>query len=91
MQTTERQHYRGVLCLHCKEGIAISQMVANMEADDSKCHVFNIRCSACGKERQYKIAEIRDLEGSPVRAPRLARHSPRLRPGADKSKAAANG
>ncbi|MCU1341130.1 MAG: hypothetical protein JWN92_553 [Candidatus Acidoferrum typicum] len=71
-----QQSYRGVVCLHCKNPIPISPLVASIEAEGpghektpgrhQKCQVFHLRCAACGKEKPYKIDEIREFEGSPV-------------------------
>lgn len=71
-----QQSYRGVCCLHCKNPIPISPLVASIEAEvpvheatpgrHQKCQVFHLRCAACGKEKPYKIDEIREFEGSPV-------------------------
>ena len=69
-----QQSYRGVICLHCKNPIPISPLVASIEAErpevtpgrHQKCQVFHLRCAACGKEKPYKIDEIREFEGSPV-------------------------
>jgi hypothetical protein len=69
-----QQSYRGVICLHCKNSIPISPLVASIEAErpeamagrHQKCQVFHLRCAACGKEKPYKIDEIREFEGSPV-------------------------
>jgi len=69
-----QQSYRGVVCLHCKNPIPISPLVASIEAESpqatpgrhQKCQVFHLRCSACGKEKPYKIDEIRQFDGSPV-------------------------
>ena len=71
-----QQSYRGVVCLHCKNPIPISPLVASIEAErpadettprrHQKCQVFHLRCAACGKEKPYKIDEIREFEGSPI-------------------------
>ena len=71
----EQRSYRGVKCLYCKQPIRISQLVLNIEAEVQasgttptglRCHVFQLRCAACVKERQYKIAEILQFEGPPA-------------------------
>jgi len=74
-QEIEQQSYRGVKCLHCTQPIPISPFVASIEAEVEdeettpakhwKCQVFNLRCVACGKEKPYKIGEIREFEGEP--------------------------
>jgi hypothetical protein len=77
---TEQQHYRGVLCLHCSQPIAISPLLASREIElysnettvpkARKCQVFNLRCPACGKEKPYKIGEIRGFSGAAREIPR---------------------
>jgi hypothetical protein len=77
-QEKVQQSYRGVSCLHCKNPIPISPLVASIEAEHSihenapsrhqKCQVFHLRCAACGKEKPYKIDEILEFEGAPVTA-----------------------
>jgi hypothetical protein len=80
-QEQMQQTYRGVLCLHCKNPIPISPLVASIEAElpvnestpgrHQKCQVFHLRCAACGKEKPYKINEIVEFEGAPIiRTPR---------------------
>jgi hypothetical protein len=74
-QETVQQSYRGVSCLHCKNPIPISRLVASIEAElpanettprrHQKCQVFHLRCAACGKEKPYKIGEILEFEGAP--------------------------
>jgi hypothetical protein len=71
-QATEQDLYRGVTCLSCKQPIPIPHAVANVEAEllrdrarsveGLKCQVFHLRCQACGKEKPYKIGEIREFE-----------------------------
>ena len=75
-QEKVQQSYRGVSCLHCKNPIPISPLVASIEADlpdnetatkrHQKCQVFHLRCALCGKEKPYRIAEILEFEGTPV-------------------------
>jgi hypothetical protein len=75
-QETAQQSYRGVRCLHCKNPIPISRLVASIEAETpanetsparhQKCQVFHLRCAACGKEKPYKIGEILEFEGTPL-------------------------
>jgi hypothetical protein len=71
-QATAHDLYRGVTCLSCKAPIPIPLAVANVEAEllrdragfveGLKCQIFHLRCRACGKEKPYKIAEIREFE-----------------------------
>src|SRR5690242_9212628 len=76
-QEQVQQSYRGVVCLHCKNPIPISPLVASIEAErpqatvggHQKCQVFHLRCAACGKEKPYKIDEIRQFDGAPASEP----------------------
>jgi hypothetical protein len=98
-QATEQECYRGVTCLSCKQPIPIPRLVASVEAEflrdretpvaGLKCQVFHLRCRACGKEKPYKIGEIREFEGTPIIVrPRVEPHSERSRELNEKSKAA---
>src|SRR6266700_3623907 len=89
-QDTAQKSFRGVKCLHCKQPIPIPALVARTEAEPpasetmpgrhQKCQVFHLRCSACGKEKPYKIGEILEFEGEPTdRTPRAQPTSRRLR------------
>jgi hypothetical protein len=70
---SERETFRGVVCLHCKEPIPVPHIVivlqdAGSQGPESlpeKSQVFNLRCSACHKEKPYRVSEIMDFEGSP--------------------------
>jgi hypothetical protein len=81
-QEQVQQSYRGVICLHCKNPIPISPLVASIESEGSaseatpgrhqKCQVFHLRCVACGKEKPYKIGEICEFEGTALTEPSRA-------------------
>ena len=70
---TERQTFRGVVCLHCKAPIPVPAIVSNLQASPDeeaglsprKSQVFNLRCSSCHKEKPYRTREIVDFEGTP--------------------------
>jgi len=70
---TERQSFRGVVCLHCKTPIPVPAIVRDIQtavlheavASREKSSVFNLRCSSCHKEKPYRIREIVDFEGTP--------------------------
>jgi len=70
---TERQSFRGVVCLHCKAPIAVPAIVedlrgASVQEEDTsrgKAAVFNLRCSVCHKEKPYRTSEIVNFEGTP--------------------------
>src|SRR6266581_7660465 len=94
-----QQTFRGVSCLHCKNPIPISPLVASIEAElptnettpgrHQKCQVFHLRCAACGKEKPYKIDEILEFEGEPTdRTPRAQPTSRRLRELGNRTRAA---
>jgi hypothetical protein len=70
---TERQSFRGVVCLHCKAPIPVPAIVRNIQetllkeagASRENSSVFNVRCPSCHKEKPYRIREIVDFEGAP--------------------------
>ena len=71
---TERQFFRGVVCLHCKAAIPVPAIVQNFQlapaqdanASQGKSAVFNLRCSTCHKEKPYRTSEIINFEGIPA-------------------------
>lgn len=73
---TERQTFRGVVCLHCKASIPVPAIVGSFQAADSKdaepsqrkSQVFNVRCPSCHKEKPYRTREIVEFEGTPEEA-----------------------
>lgn len=72
---TERQTFRGVVCLHCKASIPVPAIVSSLDASASdagpslrKAQVFNLRCPVCHKEKPYRTREIVDFEGTPETA-----------------------
>jgi hypothetical protein len=73
---TERQIFRGVVCLHCKATVPVPAIVGclqegrNEESSQRKSQVFTIRCPQCHKEKPYRTKEIVDFEGSPESAMR---------------------
>ena len=85
---TETQHFHGVRCLHCSQPIPVSPLIAGMRAElvsaepaaarHQKCQVFHVRCVSCGKEKPYKVSEIREF-------PRLFAEVPRSAPSAARS------
>jgi hypothetical protein len=70
---TERQSFRGVICLHCKAPIPVPAIVLSIKtallqeagASRENSSVFNLRCSCCHKEKPYRISEIVDCDGTP--------------------------
>jgi hypothetical protein len=70
---TERQSFRGVVCLHCKTAIPVPTIVRDIHtalqkevgAFGKNSSVFNLRCPLCHKEKPYRIGEIVDFEGLP--------------------------
>jgi len=81
---TDRQTFRGVVCLHCRGPIPVPDIVRILQAADSegldsprrKSQVFNLRCPACHKEKPYRTMEILDFEGTPETIVLLAGPSP---------------
>lgn len=70
---TERQSFRGVVCLHCKAPIPVPAIVRDFQAalpqeggGSSRSAVFNVRCPVCHKEKPYRIREIVNFEGTPA-------------------------
>jgi hypothetical protein len=73
---TERQQFRGVVCLHCKAPIPVPAVVGKTgtslsDSPQANSQVFNVRCPACHKEKPYRTKEIVNFEGTPeLRVPR---------------------
>jgi hypothetical protein len=73
MEETERQQFRGVVCLHCKAPIAVPAVVGSTgvglrdgaESSQGNSQVFNLRCPACHKEKPYWTREIVNFDGNP--------------------------
>jgi hypothetical protein len=70
---TERQSFRGVICLHCKAPIPVPAIVRDAQPastqqagpwSESRA-VFNLRCHVCHKEKPYQMSEIVNFEGTP--------------------------
>jgi hypothetical protein len=70
---TERQQFKGVVCLHCKAPIPVPSVVGKTrgtlrdgaESSQENSQVFNLRCPACHKEKPYWTREIVNFEGTP--------------------------
>ena len=64
------QSYPGVLCIRCRQPIAVSAKVARRkielesEATDGP-RAFITRCKQCEGEGVYAFSEIRTFEGAP--------------------------
>jgi len=73
IEETERQQYRGVVCLHCKAPIPVPSVVGltrvapaeDGETPLANSQVFNVRCPACHKEKPYWTMEIVNFVGTP--------------------------
>jgi hypothetical protein len=69
--TLETRHtYRGVLCGCCNQPIPVPRiaMVTPVDSEGEntqRVRVFNVRCRACEKERQYCSTDIVEFEGAP--------------------------
>jgi hypothetical protein len=68
-------HYRGILCLFCRQPIPLSAKMASLEAveqdtqpdaaEERLSRVITVRCRACQKEAPYRVSEFADFEGTP--------------------------
>lgn len=96
---TEREHFRGVVCLHCKAPIPVPAIVGTqvntlhgegqLEASQAKSLVFTLRCPNCHKEKPYRTREIVNFDGSPeVKAPFALPTSVRLSQRGEQAKTA---
>jgi len=82
-QETMVQQYHGVVCGYCRQPIPVSGIVERMVRGESGSQepgtgVFNLRCRACEKEKQYRITEIVEFDGSP-RPRAMKTHVPLMR------------
>jgi hypothetical protein len=76
MEETERQQFRGVVCLHCNAPIPVPAVVGHtggtlrdgVEFSQGNSQVFNVRCPVCHKEKPYWTQEIVTFEGIPKTA-----------------------
>lgn len=64
--------YRGVICVWCREPIAVSARVARLQ-DEVECektnppHTFIARCKLCENENVYSIGNVQTFDGLPRR------------------------
>jgi hypothetical protein len=70
--------YRGVVCVWCREPIAVSARVARLldgfESEQTNPpHAFIARCKLCEQENIYSIADVRTFDGEPRRKSPKAR------------------
>jgi hypothetical protein len=95
-----KQHYRGVLCIHCRQPIPLSASQVRKEKElresesneltELRSSSFNLRCRACHGEATYTQADTIDCEGEP-RARSSSRRNPLLRPDLKNLSRAASG
>ena len=101
MVQEERKHYRGVLCLHCRQPIPIPASVAR-KGEQSGNHrpgvpgdlgprAFSLRCRACHGEALYAESKFVDCEGSPRVRNTSARKPTLVRQHTENLSRAANG
>jgi hypothetical protein len=97
----EKQQYRGVLCIHCRQPIPLSASQVRKEKElresepneltELRSSSFNLRCRACHGEATYTTAETIDCDGTPRVRSSAARRNPLLRPEPKNLSQAANG
>lgn len=96
-----KQEYRGVLCIHCRQPIPLSASLARKEKEMGESEPsesgqlmsrsFNLRCRVCHGESTYTAAEIIDCEGTPRTRSLASRRNPLLKPESKNLARAANG
>lgn len=70
-QESAVQHYRGVLCRHCRQPIPLPGIVERLAAADAESpadrHIrsFHLRCRVCECEKTYHTGDIEEFEGVP--------------------------
>jgi len=72
--TTEQNHgYRGVLCIHCRQPIPLSDTAARTnrhlrgqeKSTDTVVQTFTLRCRVCHLEGLYMPLDVVDCDGIP--------------------------
>ena len=97
----EKQQYRGVLCIHCRQPIPLSASQVRKEKEmreseanevaELRSSSFNLRCRACHGEATYTPGDTIDCEGTPRVRRTAPRRNPLLRSEAKSLSKAANG
>lgn len=66
------EHYRGVLCGHCRQPIPLPGIVERLSAADAESpsaspniRSFHLRCRVCEREKTYHTGDIAEFEGVP--------------------------
>jgi hypothetical protein len=71
----DKQQYRGVLCIHCRQPIPLSASLARKEKElkesepnemnELTSRSFNLRCRVCHGEALYTESDTIDCDGAP--------------------------
>ncbi len=98
---SERQQYRGVLCIHCRQPIPLSASAARKEKElesaepsemnEHTSRTFTLRCRVCHGEAMYTKSDTIDCDGSPRVRKSPVRHKSMLKAGIKGLSRAANG
>jgi hypothetical protein len=83
-----KQQYRGVLCVHCRQPIPLSASLVRKEKElresepneltELRSSSFNLRCRACHGEATYTAGDTIDCDGAPRVRSSSARRNPLL-------------
>lgn len=86
---TDRQQYRGVLCIHCRQPIPLSASLVRKEKEMKESELselseltsrsFTLRCRVCHGEAMYTESDTIDCDGTPRVRKSPVRHESMLK------------